>query len=60
MILLDTHAAGVAFGIRPDRIRQWASRGHLVAQGRDGRRKLYAAHHIQALLVNSVTDCHTS
>lgn len=51
-ILLDVAALAVAFDVKPTRIHKWASRGIIHAQGRDGRRKLYNAADVAALIDN--------
>lgn len=43
MQAVDAYAAALSIGVRPTRIRQWASRGKLTAIGRDWRgRTLYS------------------
>lgn len=70
-VLLDTGAAHAAFGIQPATLRQWASRGKLEAVATKGRRRLYRATDIEALMQDQrpvssptlelrVTCCHTS
>lgn len=49
-ILFDVATAELYFGVKPTRIRQWAHRGKLLAQGRNGRRHLYDEADIRRLL----------
>lgn len=49
-ILFDAHLAEQLFGIKPDRLRQWAARGKLPIQGKRGRRNLYDEADIRRLL----------
>lgn len=49
-MLLDAIAAAIAYEIKVDRIRQWASRGKLQPAGRRGRFVLYDTTHIESLL----------
>lgn len=59
MILLDTALAHRYLGVKPTRLRQWASRGHIAVRGHDGRRNLYAAADIERLLTGGKHLCHT-
>lgn len=49
-ILFDTATAERYLGVKPTRIRQWASRGKLPIRGTRGRRNLYDEADIRDLL----------
>lgn len=49
-ILFDAHLAHRCLGIKPARLRQWASRGKIAVRGKQGRRNLYDEADIRDLL----------